>query len=65
MITMMVFDCNGERFIGSCSFQDIKKQKQIISGRMYEAYRKQAEEDLSDEEALQLVFSCIEGGQIT
>lgn len=29
-----------------------QKQKQKISGWMYEAYRKQAEENLSDEEAL-------------
>lgn len=41
-----------------------QKQKQKISGWMYEAYRKQAEENLSDEEALQLVFDRIEDAKI-
>lgn len=41
-----------------------QKQKQKISGWMYEAYRKQAAENLSDEEALQLVFSRIEDAKI-
>ena len=41
-----------------------QKQKQKISGWMYQAYRKQAAENLSDEEALQLVFSHIEDAKI-
>ena len=41
-----------------------QKQKQKISGWMYEAYRKQATEKLSDEEALQLVFDHIEEAKI-
>ena len=41
-----------------------QKQKQKISGWMYEAYRKQAAENLSDEEALQLVFERIEYAKI-
>ena len=41
-----------------------QKQKQKISGWMYEAYRKQAAENLSDEEALQLVFDRIENAEI-
>ena len=41
-----------------------QKQKEKISGWMYEAYRKQAAENLSDEEALQLVFSRIEDSKI-
>ena len=41
-----------------------QKQKQKISGWMYEAYRKQAVENLSDEEALQLVFDRIEDAKI-
>ena len=41
-----------------------QKQKVKISGWMYEVYRKQAEENLSDEEALQLVFDRIEDAKI-
>ena len=41
-----------------------QKQKQKISGWMYEAYRKQAAENLSDEEALRLVFDRIEDAKI-
>ena len=41
-----------------------QKQKVKISGWMYEAYRKQAEENLSDEEALQLVVDRIEDAKI-
>ena len=41
-----------------------QKQKEKISGWMYEAFRKQATENLSDEEALQLVFSRIEDSKI-
>lgn len=41
-----------------------QKQKQKISGWMYQAYRKQAAENLSDEEALQLVFERIEDAKI-
>ena len=41
-----------------------QKQKEKISGWMYVAYRKQAAENLSDEEALQLVFSRIEDAKI-
>ena len=41
-----------------------QKQKIKISEWMYEAYRKQAAENLSDEEALQLVFDRIEDAKI-
>ena len=41
-----------------------QKQKQKISDWMYQAYRKQMAEDLSDEEALQLVFDRIEAAGI-
>ena len=41
-----------------------QKQKEKISGWMYVAYRKQAAENLSDEEAMQLVFSRIEDAKI-
>ena len=41
-----------------------QNQKQKISGWMYEAYRKQTAENLSDEEALQLVFELIEDAKI-
>ena len=41
-----------------------QKQKTKISGWMYEAYRKQVAENLSDEEVLQLVFDRIEDAKI-
>ncbi len=41
-----------------------QKQKIKISEWMYEAYRKQAAENLSDDEALQLVFDRIENAKI-
>ena len=41
-----------------------QKQKQKISRWMYEAYQKQAADNLSDEEALQLVFDRIEDAKI-
>ena len=41
-----------------------QKQKQKISGWMYEAYRKQAADNLSDKEALQPVFDRIEDAKI-
>ena len=41
-----------------------QKQKVKISGWMYEAYRKQAAEKLSDEEALQLVLDRIKCAEI-
>ena len=41
-----------------------EKQKTKISDWMYEAYRKQAAEGLSDEEALQLVFDRIDQEEI-
>ena len=41
-----------------------QKQKMKISEWMYEAYRKQAAENLSDEEALRLVFDRIEDAKI-
>lgn len=41
-----------------------QKQKVKISGWMYEAYRNQAAENLSDEEALQLVFDRINNAEI-
>ena len=41
-----------------------QKQKQKISDWMYQAYRKQIAEDLSDEEALQFVFDRIEAAEI-
>ena len=41
-----------------------QKQKIKISGWMYEAYRKQIAENLSDEEVLQLVFDRIEDAKI-
>ena len=41
-----------------------QKQKEKISGWMYQAYRKQTLENLSDEEALQLVFDRIEEAKI-
>jgi len=40
------------------------KQKERIAAWMYEAYKKQVSEGLSDEEALQLVFDRIEEAQI-
>ena len=41
-----------------------QKQKEKISEWMYQAYRKQTSEKLSDEEALQLVFDRIEEAKI-
>jgi len=41
-----------------------QKQKEKISEWMYQAYRKQTEDNLSDEEALQLVFERIEEAKI-
>ena len=41
-----------------------QKQKQKISGWMYEAYRKQAADNLSDEKVLQLVFDRIKDAKI-
>ena len=41
-----------------------QKQKEKISEWMYQAYRKQAAETLSDEEALQLIFDRIEEAKI-
>ena len=41
-----------------------QKQKEKISEWMYQAYRKQTSENLSDEEALQLVFDRIEEAKI-
>ena len=38
-----------------------QKQKEKISEWMYQAYRKQTSENLSDEEALQLIFDRIDG----
>lgn len=47
------------------SFGQMKqKQKEKISEWMYQAYRKQTSEKLSDEEALQLVFDRIEEAKI-
>ena len=47
------------------SFGQLKqKQKEKISEWMYQAYRKQTSEKLSDEEALQLVFDRIEEAKI-
>ena len=47
------------------SFGQLKqKQKEKISEWMYQAYRKQTSENLSDEEALQLVFDRIEEAKI-
>ena len=40
------------------------KKKEKISEWMYQAYRKQTSENLSDEEALQLVFDRIEEAKI-
>ena len=41
-----------------------QKQKEKISEWMYQAYRKQTSENLSDEEALQLIFERIEEAKI-
>ena len=41
-----------------------QKQKEKISEWMYQAYRKQTSENLSDEEALQLIFDRIEEAKI-
>ena len=41
-----------------------QKQKQKISGWMYEAYQKQAADNLSDEKVLQLVFDRIKDAKI-
>ena len=41
-----------------------QKQKEKISEWMYQAYRKQTEDNLSDEEALQFVFDRIEEAKI-
>ena len=41
-----------------------QKQKEKISEWMYQAYRKQTEDSLSDEEALQFVFDRIEEAKI-
>lgn len=41
-----------------------KKQKEKISEWMYQAYRKQTTENMSDEEALQFVFDRIEKAKI-
>ena len=44
--------------------QPKQKQKEKISEWMYQAYRKQTSENLSDEEALQLIFERIEDAKI-
>ena len=41
-----------------------QKQKEKISKWMYQAYRKQTEDSLSDEEALQFIFDRIEEAKI-
>ncbi len=41
-----------------------QKQKVKISEWMYQAYRKQTAEGLSDDEALQFVFDCVEEAKI-
>ena len=41
-----------------------QKQKEKISEWMYQAYRKQTEDNLSDEETLQFVFDRIEEAKI-
>ena len=47
------------------SYSQLKqKQKEKISEWMYQAFRKQTMETLSDEEALQLVFERIEEAKI-
>ena len=47
------------------SYSQLKtRQKEKIAAWMYEAYKKQAAEGLSDEEALQIVFDRIEDAQI-
>ena len=47
------------------SYSQLKqKQKEKIAAWMYEAFKKQTAENLSDEEALQLVFDRIEEAQI-
>ena len=47
------------------SYSQLKqKQKEKIAAWMYEAYKKQTEEKLSDEEALQFVFDKIDAAEI-
>ena len=47
------------------SFRQLKqKQREKIADWMYQAYRRQTQEKLSDEEALQLVFDKIDEAEI-
>ena len=59
------FKVGGKLLQADKSYSQLKeKQKTKISDWMYEAYRKQAAEGLSDEEALQLVFDRIDQEEI-
>ena len=52
---------NGRLFQTNKKYSQLKnKQKEKIGGWMYEAYKRQVERELSDEEALQSVFDKIE-----
>ncbi|MDD6790080.1 MAG: DUF4298 domain-containing protein [Lachnospira sp.] len=56
---------DGRLFQMNKSYGQLKqKQKEKISEWMYQAYRKQTEDNLSDEEALQFVFDRIEESKI-
>ena len=59
------FKAGGKLLQADKSYSQLKeKQKTKISDWMYEAYRKQVREGLSDEEALQLVFDRIDQAEI-
>lgn len=56
---------DGRLFQMNKSYGQLKqKQKEKISEWMYQAYRKQTAENLSDEEALQLIFDRIDEAKI-
>ena len=56
---------NGQLLQMNKSFGQLKqKQREKITEWMYQAYKKQTEEKLSDEDALQLVFDRIDEAKI-
>lgn len=59
------FKADGKLLQANKSYSQLKeKQKTKISGWMYEAYKKQVREGLSDQEALQMVFDRIDQEEI-
>ena len=56
---------NGQLLQMDKSYSQLKtRQKEKIAAWMYEAYKKQVEEDLTNEEALDIVYSRIEDAGI-